>query len=130
MCGRITQKGGELPGLVTVTLIEEQFPPRFNGAPSQPFWVIRRHPQTGEYHRDQLVCGLIPHWCKDPDGGRKPINAKAETITSLPSSETPALLELCLMRSNRALSSSARHNVSMAKTHPKRPRLSRSPRGG
>jgi putative SOS response-associated peptidase YedK len=85
MRGRITQKGGELPGLVTVTLIEEQFPPRFNGAPSQPFWVIRRHPQTGEYHRDQLVCGLIPHWCKDPDGGRKPINAKAETITSLPS---------------------------------------------
>jgi hypothetical protein len=48
MCGRITQKGGELPGLVTVSLIEEQFPPRWNGAPSQQFWVIRRHPETGE----------------------------------------------------------------------------------
>ncbi len=37
MCGRITQKGGEPPGLVTVTLVEELFPPRFNGAPSQAF---------------------------------------------------------------------------------------------
>ena len=85
MCGRITQKGGELPGLVTVTLVEEQFPPRWNGAPSQQFWVIRRHPKTGDYHRDRLIWGLIPHWCNDPDGGRKPINARAESITSLPS---------------------------------------------
>jgi hypothetical protein len=23
---------------------------------------------------------LIPYWCKDPTGGRKPINAKAETV--------------------------------------------------
>ena len=32
-----------------------------------------------------IVCwwGLIPHWCKDADGGRKPINAKAETVASL-----------------------------------------------
>jgi hypothetical protein len=26
MCGRIKQKGGEVPGLVTVTLVEEPFP--------------------------------------------------------------------------------------------------------
>ena len=53
MCGRITQKDGALPGLVTVSLIEEPFPPRWNGAPSQDFWVIRRHPETGEYRRDR-----------------------------------------------------------------------------
>jgi putative SOS response-associated peptidase YedK len=28
--------------------------------------------------------GLIPYWCKDPKGGRKPINAKAETVATLP----------------------------------------------
>jgi putative SOS response-associated peptidase YedK len=28
--------------------------------------------------------GLIPYWCKDPKGGRKPINAKAETVAKLP----------------------------------------------
>jgi putative SOS response-associated peptidase YedK len=97
MCGRITQKGGELPGLVTVTLVEEPFPPRWNGAPSQDFWVIRQHPQTGEYRRDRLLWGLIPNWVKDPDGGRKPINARAESITSLPSFRDAYAKRRCLV---------------------------------
>lgn len=61
------------------------------------FWVIRRHPKTGEYHRDRLVWGLIPYWCRDPDGGRKPINAKAETITSLPSFLNACAKRRCLV---------------------------------
>ncbi|MFM9847976.1 MAG: SOS response-associated peptidase [Hyphomicrobiaceae bacterium] len=32
-----------------------------------------------------MTWGLIPYWCKDQSGGRKPINAKAETVASLPS---------------------------------------------
>jgi putative SOS response-associated peptidase YedK len=28
--------------------------------------------------------GLTPHWCSDPSGGRKPINAKAESVARLP----------------------------------------------
>jgi putative SOS response-associated peptidase YedK len=28
--------------------------------------------------------GLIPYWCQDPKGGRKPINAKCETVDRLP----------------------------------------------
>jgi putative SOS response-associated peptidase YedK len=47
--------------------------------------VIRRHPETGEHRLDRLWWGLIPHWVHDEKGGRKPINAKAETISSLPS---------------------------------------------
>ena len=93
MCGRITQSNRELPGLETVVLDErydsrtgELLPPvRYNGAPSQDFWVIRRYPETGLYHRGRLIWGLIPSWCKDPNGGRKPINARAETLTTLPS---------------------------------------------
>jgi hypothetical protein len=27
---------------------------------------------------------FIPYWCKDPTGGRKPINAKCETVRDLP----------------------------------------------
>ena len=97
MCGRITQKGGELPGLVTVSLIEEQFAPRWNGAPSQQFWVIRRHPDTGEYRRDRLTWGLIPYWVKEPDGGRKPINARAENVASLPSFRNAYAKRRCLV---------------------------------
>jgi len=26
----------------------------------------------------------VPYWCSDPKGGRKPINAKAETVATLP----------------------------------------------
>jgi putative SOS response-associated peptidase YedK len=31
-----------------------------------------------------LRWGLIPYWCADPKGGRKPINAKCETVRDLP----------------------------------------------
>ncbi len=34
---------------------------------------------------DPLRWSLIPYWCKDPAGGRKPINAKYETVRDLPS---------------------------------------------
>jgi putative SOS response-associated peptidase YedK len=37
-----------------------------------------------EVSLDPLRWGLIPNWCNDPKGGRKPINAKAETVASLP----------------------------------------------
>jgi hypothetical protein len=33
---------------------------------------------------DPLRWGLIPYWCQDPKGGRKPINAKCETVRNLP----------------------------------------------
>ena len=33
---------------------------------------------------DPLRWGLIPNWCSDPNGGRKPINAKCETVRDLP----------------------------------------------
>jgi putative SOS response-associated peptidase YedK len=68
MCGRFTQSNKELPGIETVVLDERYdrrtggaLPPvRYNGAPSQEFWVIRRHPETSLYHRDRLIWGLIP----------------------------------------------------------------------
>jgi putative SOS response-associated peptidase YedK len=93
MCGRFTQSNKELPGIETVVLDERYdsrtggaLPPvRYNGAPSQDFWVVRRHPETGLYHRDRLIWGLIPSWCKDQNGGRKPINARGESIATLPS---------------------------------------------
>jgi putative SOS response-associated peptidase YedK len=47
--------------------------------------VIRRNHKTGEGSLDPLRWGLIPYWCEDPKGGRKPINAKCETVRTLPS---------------------------------------------
>jgi putative SOS response-associated peptidase YedK len=62
-----------------------KYPPRWNAAPSQELLVIRRSHRTGEVSLDPLRWGLIPHWCSDPTGGRKPINAKCETVCELPS---------------------------------------------
>jgi putative SOS response-associated peptidase YedK len=60
------------------------YPPRWNAAPDQDLLVIRRNHQTGMISLDPLRWGLIPHWCGDPKGGRRPINAKCETVRSLP----------------------------------------------
>ena len=59
-------------------------PPRYNAAPSQELLVIRQNHKTGERSLDLIKWGLTPYWCKDPSGGRKPINAKAESVSRPP----------------------------------------------
>jgi putative SOS response-associated peptidase YedK len=88
MCGRITQKSNPNRlglGLTTVNLVEPLYalPAKYNGSPGQEHWVLRQNPKTGERTLDRHSWGLIPH-CKEPSGGRKPINAKGETVASLP----------------------------------------------
>jgi putative SOS response-associated peptidase YedK len=46
--------------------------------------VIRQNLKTDERSLDLLKWGLIPYCCEDPKGGRKPINAKSETVATLP----------------------------------------------
>jgi putative SOS response-associated peptidase YedK len=89
MCGRVIQSSGPLrlaivDGMNVRDSRLSNYPRRYNGAPSQEFVVIRRNRKTGEVSLDPLQWGLIPYWCKDPKGGRRPINAKAETVAKLP----------------------------------------------
>jgi putative SOS response-associated peptidase YedK len=88
MCGRIVQSSGVLPLSIVERLDAPDghllsLPPRYNGAPSQDLLVIRENHQTGRRSIDVLRWGLIPHGCTEPSGGRKPINAKAETVARL-----------------------------------------------
>lgn len=89
MCGRIVQKSG-VEGLAIVEGMETSagaggnLPPRYNGAPGQDLLVIRRNHATGETSISPLRWGLIPSWVREPGGGPKPINARAETVQSLP----------------------------------------------
>src|SRR3982751_4325495 len=90
MCGRVIQSSGPLryaivDGIDVRDSRVHNYPPRWNAAPSQELLVIRRNHKTGEVSLDPLRWGLIPSWCNDPKGGRKPINAKCETVRSLPS---------------------------------------------
>src|SRR5262249_42067789 len=89
MCGRVIQSSRPLryaivDGMNVRDSRFHNYPPRWNGAPSQELLVIRRNHKTGEISLDPLRWGLIPYWCKDPAGGRKPINAKCETVRDLP----------------------------------------------
>jgi len=89
MCGKVIQSSGPLryailEGMDVRDSRVHNYPPRWNGAPSQDLLVIRRNHQTGEVSLDPLRWGLIPYWCQDPKGGRKPINAKCETVHNLP----------------------------------------------
>jgi putative SOS response-associated peptidase YedK len=89
MCGRVIQSSGPcklaiVDGMNVRDSRLTNHPPRYNAAPSQELLVIRRNRNTGEVSLDPLRWGLIPYWCKDPKGGRKPINAKAETVAGLP----------------------------------------------
>jgi putative SOS response-associated peptidase YedK len=102
MCGRITQKSSLKRlglGLTTIDLVEPLYThvPRYNGAPGQEHWVIRQNPKTGERTLDRLSWGLISHWCQDASGGRRPINAKAETVAALPSFRDAYRRRRCLL---------------------------------
>ncbi len=89
MCGRVIQSSAPFrlaifDGLDVRESRVHNYPPRWNGAPSQELLVIRRNHQTSQVSLDPLRRGLIPYWCDDPKGGRKPINAKSETVANLP----------------------------------------------
>ena len=89
MCGRVIQSSGPLrlaivEGLDVSDGRMGNIRPRYNAAPSQELLVIRENHKTGERSLDLITWGLIPHRCDDPKGGRKPINAKAETIATRP----------------------------------------------
>jgi putative SOS response-associated peptidase YedK len=73
------------------------YPPRWNAAPSQDLLVIRRNHKTGEVSLDPLRWGVIPYWCKDPTGGRRPINAKCETVSTLPTFRDAYRLRRCIL---------------------------------
>jgi len=61
MCGRVIQASS--PDRLSLRIVDGldgrdgrfgTVPPRYNGAPSQEFWVIRRNPATGERTLDLL----------------------------------------------------------------------------
>ncbi len=87
MCGRYiaTTPPNELRRLFGTVNELPNWEPTWNMAPSQFGPVVRLHPGTGERHLDLLRWGLLPHWARgDPRKVRQPINARAETVATLP----------------------------------------------
>jgi putative SOS response-associated peptidase YedK len=102
MCGRVVQVSDPIrlsivDGLDVRDSRLSNYPRRWNGAPSQELLVIRENHKTGERSLDLLTWGLIPYWCTDPKGGRKPINAKSETVATLPTFKDAYRRRRCIL---------------------------------
>ncbi len=84
MCGRYAAflPAEAIARLFSTTNRLPNLAPSWNLAPSQPALVVRRHPDLGARHLDVLGWGLFPHFTKDADHARRPINARAETVAT------------------------------------------------
>lgn len=63
---------------------EEDWRPLYNVCPGTPVDVIRAGPGRPPAFA-RLWWGLLPYWSKNPNGTRRPINARAETAARKPS---------------------------------------------
>ena len=58
---------------------------------------MRRHPKTGERVLGLLRWGLIPHWSNDPTIASKTVNARGETVRTVPSFRDAYRSRRCLV---------------------------------
>jgi putative SOS response-associated peptidase YedK len=84
MCGRYASF---LPPELIARLFGTKNPlpnlkPTWNMAPTMDAPVVRRHPETGDRHLDPLTWGFVPAFTKTLKEARRPVNARAETVTT------------------------------------------------
>ena len=74
----------------------EEFPPRYNIAPTQPMLLVREAARGG---REATLArwGLIPPWVKDPREFATLLNARAETAAEKPSFRAAFRHRRCLI---------------------------------
>ncbi|NNG18892.1 SOS response-associated peptidase [Naumannella sp. ID2617S] len=104
MCGRYAASADvdELVEDFEVDEVAEQPPPpSWNVAPTDPVAAVveRRDKQTGEVRRKlvQVRWGLVPSWSKNPGGGARMINARAETVAEKPAFRKAFAARRCLI---------------------------------
>lgn len=97
MCGRytLTDPGAELLRHFQLSMLPDDYRPRYNIAPSQPITAIIAD-EAGR-RAGSLRWGLIPGWAKDPAIGYKTINARGETVAERPSFRNALRRRRCLI---------------------------------
>jgi putative SOS response-associated peptidase YedK len=76
---------------------DDDFPPRFNIAPTQPVLAIRQEPDQPIRRISLMRWGLVPSWSKDLSGSARMINARSEAITTTPAFREPFKTQRCLI---------------------------------
>ncbi len=100
MCGRFTDRytWRELKELydLTTPYLTSNFPPRFNIAPTQTSFVVRRD-KEGKRELAEMKWGLVPSWSKDAKGAFSTFNAKAESVAEKPTFRAAFKARPCLV---------------------------------
>lgn len=97
MCSRYTLKSG--PEAVRRRFgyeAVEEFPPRYNIAPTEPVLIVK-YSETGVRIPHLVRWGLIPSWVKDPRQFSLLINARSETAAGKPSFRAALRHRRCLV---------------------------------
>jgi len=71
--------------------------PRYNVAPGQEIAVVRQDAAQPVRRLSPMRWGLIPSWVEDPSVGYKMINARSETVATMPAFREPFRLRRCLI---------------------------------
>ena len=74
----------------------DDFPPRYNIAPTQPVPIVRTS-FAGERELVLVRWGLIPGWVKDPRAFTTLLNARSETVVEKPSFRNAMKYRRCLV---------------------------------
>ena len=85
MCGRFSlyeDKASLVERFHVDEVVPDDFPPRWNVAPTQPVVTIASSRDGHTRRLGEMRWGLVPSWAKDPTIGNRMINARAETLTS------------------------------------------------
>lgn len=100
MCGRFTlthpnEAVAALFAYHQEDTVAENFPPRYNIAPTQPIATIRQ--EHGRRVLRLVRWGLVPEWVREPQNFSLLINARAETVLDKPSFKGAMRHHRCLV---------------------------------
>ena len=76
---------------------DDDWPPRYNIAPTQPIPVIRQHPKEPVRELSLVRWGLIPSWAGDSSAAARMINARSETAATKPAFRDALKSRRCLI---------------------------------
>jgi len=97
MCGRyaLTLGPRDIQDLYAVLAEIEDFPPRYNIAPTQPVLAVWQ--EAGRRVARLVRWGLVPGWVKDPREFPLLINARAETMMDKPAFRNSVRNQRCIV---------------------------------